>query len=108
MSRGSFSHRERVQRDGNPELAFGDDYAVEAVPGLVGFLSEKVTRPGPRTKNTITLFWDAGVWKVSFSDRQAGLKTFVALRTLEGLLEAAEAHYQDSESDWRPDVGTRP
>jgi hypothetical protein len=103
MSNGAFSHRDRASQPDSTTEVLAEEYVAKSCPKLAVFLTEVIESLGRDKKNTLTLFWDAGRWKFSLSDKSADLKTFSTLETLEDFLEAVEAHYTDPHSEWRKD-----
>jgi hypothetical protein len=103
MGKSWSAHRERAAATSNPERAFADEFAVSVCPNLVGFLTEEIPGPPLGMKNTLTLFWDSGCWKVAVSDKGGSLKTFTTLSSLEGFLEACERLFTEPDTDWRKD-----
>ena len=101
MSKREFSHRVRVDQDATPEEVLCEEYVEKVCPNLAAFLTEQVESKGRDKKNTLTVFYDLGKWKFSLSDKEADLKTFSSLDTLEDFLEAVEAHFIDPEVKWR-------
>lgn len=99
----NFSHRARAEQNGDGVEVLSEEYLAKCCPQLAGFLSEEVGDGASSKKNTLTLFYDAGTWKFSLSDKEANLKTFSSLDTLEGFLESVEAHYTDPTVKWRKD-----
>jgi len=83
-----------------------DETFAKKYPALAEFLSAEEWDPEtPRTRGTITLFWEEGGWKAAINDRDGGLVAFVAKRTFTDLLASVEKGLVGDSLDWR---GGRP
>lgn len=83
-----------------------DEAFAKKYPALAEFLSlEEWDAETPRTRGTLTVFWEDGGWKAAINDRDAELVAFVAKRTFAELLGAIEKGLVADSLDWR---GGRP
>lgn len=79
------------------------------LPLLFDHLTASVWDDGsPRERSSLTVFADAGVWKVALNNRDAGLTAFVTAETVEACLEDLEEGLFASTLPWRPSLYPRP
>lgn len=73
-----------------------------SLPALLEFLAAVRWSDGTsRVPGTITLFADAGAWKLCLADKDQGRVAFVSASDPQGALSAAERGLVSDSLDWR-------
>lgn len=79
-----------------------DSAFAKKYPALAEFISlEEWSEGVPRTRGTITVFWEDGAFKASLNDRDSESVAFVSKNSFAGLLDALEKGLVGSTHDWR-------
>lgn len=79
-----------------------DSAFAKSYPALAEFLSLETWGEGEaRTRGTLTIFWEEGMFKASVNNRDSEEVAFVAKQAFKGLLDAVEKGLAADSLDWR-------
>ena len=87
---------------GYSPASYGDEVFEKKFPMLFEFLTREVWEPGvPRTRGTLFVFCEDGVFKACLSDKDVDEVAFVSKTTFTGLMDACEKGLANGTHDWR-------